>query len=117
MQNDSDLSHINKQIQRNNDNINEARHQAQNQRLMADQMREQENTNREAYYRQEVQRFENQARELEDTNEQLQNKKKETEQRISDLEDQRAQLEADYTSKLSQLDHELVQLRGSGMLL
>ena len=117
MQNDFDLSHINRQIQKNTADIEYARRQAQNQRMTADQKSRDGDHNGAMYYEQEANRFDREAGELEDANDQLQTAKERTERRIAELEAQRTHINADHTDRLAQIDHELTQLRGTGMML
>ena len=117
MQNDFDLSHINRQIQKNTADIVAARRQAQNQRAVADQHNREGDHSAAAYYEKEATRFDHEADQLENANDQLQAAQQRTEQRIADLERQRAQVSPDHASRLAQLDKELAQLRGSGMML
>jgi len=117
MQNDFDISHINRQIQKNNTDIDAARLQATNQRTMASQMSQEGNTGRAEYYQNEAQRFEQQAADLEKANQQLQDNKQQSEQKITELEKNRATLNDEFTAKLNEIDKELARIRGSGMML
>lgn len=117
MQNGYDLSHINKQLQGHKVDIEYARRQVNNQRMMADQMHRDGDLSRANYYEQEADRFERQATELEDEMDELQTAKERTEKRIAELVDQRGRVNAEHTDRLSQIDRELTQLRGSGMML
>lgn len=117
MQNNFDLSHINRQIQKNTADISYARRQVANQRIEADQKNRDGDRSAAMYHEQEATRFEHQAVALEDANEQLLTAKERIEQRIAELVSQRAHVNSDHTSRLAQIDHELAQLRGSGMML
>lgn len=113
----NDLSHITKQIQKNTASITEARRQAEKQRLLADQMIKEGNDGRISYYEQEATRFDQQAIDLEAEIDQLQTIKARVEKQIADLEAQRATISAEHTDRLAQIDHDIIQLRGSGMML
>ena len=112
-----DLSHIDKQIQKNTVDIEAARHQAENHRMMADQKREEGSDGSAQYYEEEALRFEAQATELEGQIEQLTAEKTRVETRINELEGQRQDAVRNHTEKLSQIDHELANLRGSSFML
>lgn len=111
-----DLSHISKQIQKNTAEIDEARRQATNQRLMADQ-KSRDSGSDASYYEQQALRYDQKANDLENEIEQLTTERERLEQRISELEAQREQVSREHTDRLSQIDNELTQLRGSGMML
>lgn len=117
MQNNFDLSHINRQIQKNIADIDYARRQVVNQRIEADQKNRDGDHSGGAYHEHEATRFEHQAAELEDVNDQLLTAKERIEQRIAELEGQRAHVDSGHASRLTQIDHELSQLRGTGMML
>lgn len=112
-----DLSHINKQIQKNTADITAARRQAQNLRMTADQHNREGDHPAATYYEQQADHFEHEAEQLEDTNDQLQTAKERAEKRIAELEAQRAHVDPQHTSRLNEIDRELSQLRGSGMML
>lgn len=113
----NDLAHITKQIQANTVNIEEARRQAQNQRMLANQHRGEEGVNAPDYYEQQAQQLEAKADGLQDQIEQLNIEKEHIEQRIHELEQQREQVNQEYDDRLTQIDKELTQLRGSGYML
>lgn len=113
----ADLSHISKQIHSDQARIDEARRQADNRRMMADQKRQEGSANSPDYYEQEALRFDQQANELEDEIEQLTTEKERAEQRIADLEAQKAQISQEHNTRIAQIDKELNDLRGSSLLL
>jgi len=111
-----DLSHISKQIQKNTAAIDEARRQAVTQRLMADQ-KSRDGGSDASYYEQQALHYDQKANDLENEIEQLNTERERVEQRISDLQSQRDQVARDHTDRLSQIDNELNQLRGSAFML
>ena len=117
MQSDIDLHHIDKQIQQDTADIDYARRQADNQRMMADQKYKENDPSGARYYEQEADRFENKADELQNQIDQLQTTKQRINVRIGELEAQRSQISRDHTARLAEIDHELSQLRGSGMMI
>jgi hypothetical protein len=117
MQNSSDLSHISRSIQQNTADAEKARQQAASQRIIADQKYQDDDSDGAAYYEKEALRFEQQADELESKNEQLQADQQRLEARLNELQAQREQLERDYADRLNHLENEIVQVRGSGLML
>lgn len=117
MQNPRDVSHIDKQIQKDRVNIDAARAQAENERRIADQRRGEGNDTGATYYEQEADRFEQQAADLEQEVEQLEVQKERVQKRITELEDLRASIDKEHSSRLAQIDQELNDLRGSSFML
>lgn len=113
----NDLSHIIKQIQKDTIDIDAARRQAQNQRLMANQRVQEGNPDGAPYYNQEAGRLEQHAIELETEIDQLTAQKEQVETQITALEAQRATVAKEHTDRIAQIDKELAQLRGSSMML
>ena len=113
----NDLSHIIKQIQKDTIDIDAARRQAQNQRLMANQRVQEGNPDGAPYYNQEAERLEQHAIELETEIDQLTAQKEQVETQITALEAQRAAVAKEHTDRIAQIDKELAQLRGSSMML
>ncbi len=113
----ADLSHISKQIQADQAKIDDARRQAVNQRMMADQRTQEGNPNDPAYYEREALRYDQKADELENEIEQLTTERERTEQRIAELEAQKAQISQEHDARIAQIDQELNDLRGSALLL
>lgn len=111
-----DLSHINKQIQKNTLDIEEARRQGTNQRRMADQ-KSRDGASDASYYEQEAIREDHKANQLQEEIEQLTTERDRIHHRISELETQREQLVREHESRLSHIDTELKQLQGSGFML
>ena len=115
MANNGDLSHITRQIQKDTIDAQEARREADNYRLNADQKREDGGST--AYYENEADRLEQRATEVEEEKEQLQAEKERVEKRIGELEEQRRQAVSEHDSRLNQIDTELANLRGSSFML
>ena len=113
----TDLSHINKQIQKDTADIDFARRQADNQRMMADQRRHEGNDPGAVYYEQEAERFDQQATDMENEMQDLAAEKERVEKRIAELEGQREDAVRNHTDQLSRIDNELAQLRGSSLML
>jgi len=113
----NDLSHINKQIQKYTADIDFARRQAVNQRMMADQKGREGSPDGGTYYEHEANRFEQQAEEMENEIDHLETEKERIERHIAELEAQRAHVDREHTDRLAQLDHEITQLRGSSFML
>jgi len=117
MVNDIDLSHIDKQIQDNQANAAEARKQANNQRVVADQKRRAGDVTNAGYYEQEAVRFDQKALAFENENNDLQASRQSTQAHITELEAERNQINTDNAARLTAIDQELTRLRGtSGML-
>lgn len=113
----NDLSHINKQIQQNQVKADDARRNAEAQRLIADQHRQGGESGAPDYYEQQARDLETHADELIAQNEQLQAERERVEARIAELEQQREAASREHTDRLNQIDQELTQLRGSGFML
>ena len=113
----TDLSHIDKQIKLNQVNINEARNQAVAQRTLAVQKQQGEDTGAPEYYEQQARHYDEKADQLAEENERLNDERQRTQQRITELEDEKARTEQEHAEKVRQIDSELTQLRGSGLLL
>lgn len=111
-----DVSHVQKQIQQNEAAIIEARHQADKQRMMADQRAIEGNPNDPAYYEREADRHEQQAAGLEVENQQLLVEKERLEKRIAELESQRETISNDHADRLNEIDRQLTELRGSSFM-
>ena len=112
-----DLNHIQRQIQNDQVNIDEAKRQAETQRLLADQMTGEGNDMRAAYYEQEALRFDKKVSELQDELAQLQTDKERTENRIAELEQKKSQLDSEHESQIIQITDELNRLKGSSLTL
>lgn len=112
--NNGDLTHINKQMQRDDVIATDARRQADTYRMNAEQNRARGQS--PDYYEQEAARLDDQASDAEDEKNKLQAEKEQIEKQINELQTQRTQAEQEYSSKLSQIDSELARLRGSGLL-
>jgi response regulator RpfG family c-di-GMP phosphodiesterase len=117
MQNDFDLSHIDRQIHQDTADVDFARRQANNQRMTADQKYRDGDTNGAMYYEKEADRFERKADELEAQIDQLQTNKKRLEQRVQELLEQRSHVDREHAERIAQIDRELAQARGNGMML
>lgn len=113
----NDLSHVTKQIQKDTADIDFARRQAENHRMMADQKREEGNDSAADYYEQESLRFDKQASDMEAEIEQLTTEQTRLETRIAELEGQRQEAVRNHTEKLNKIDSELANLRGSSFML
>jgi chromosome segregation ATPase len=114
--NNGDLSHIGKQMQKDDAAAADARKAADNYRMNADQKRQDGDNNSASYYEQEADRLEQQAIDAENEKMQLQNDKDRIEKRIAELESQRIQAQQQHSDQLSRIDSELAQLRGSGLI-
>ncbi|MGV9001450.1 MAG: hypothetical protein ACOH18_00630 [Candidatus Saccharimonadaceae bacterium] len=117
METGSDLSHVGKLIEKYTVDARFDREQAVIQRARADQKRRDGDSGTAEYFEQEANRFERQADEYENWVDQLQNRKKQLEQRLKELENQRAHVDSTHTDRIKQLDNEISQVRGSGMML
>lgn len=114
--NNEDLSHINKQIQKNVDDIEAKRRQADNYRMVSDQKHGTGSADGD-YYEKEADNLEEQADELETENEQLQVEKERREKRIAILEEQKASIGQESAERLRRIDQEIATLRGSELML
>lgn len=112
-----DLNHIQRQIQSHQVNIDEARRQANVQRQLSDQKRNDGDDNGASYYDLEAERFEQKANDLQDELDQLKADEERTQKRIDDLEGQKAQLTNEHTDRIKQITDELNRLRGSSLTL
>ncbi|MGH7218153.1 MAG: hypothetical protein ACREGE_01760 [Candidatus Microsaccharimonas sp.] len=114
MNNDSDLSHITKQIQKNMAEIKASRNQAQRQWNIANQKSGSDNA---GYYEKEATRSELRADELESEIDQLETAKARIEQRITELEAQRSKISSAHQEHIADIDRQITQLRGSVTML
>lgn len=112
-----DLNHVERQILNHQAAIDEARREAQTQRLTADQRRDDGAMNGPDYYEQEADRLEQHAIDLENELAQLRADKERFEKRIAQLEEQKAQLSTDSADQRARIDNELAKLRGSSLIL
>lgn len=110
--NDLDLSHINKQIQKNSVEIEAKRQQAQNYRMMSNQTPDNSD-----YYEKEADNLEDQAMELENELDQLQLEKERKESQLARLEEQKASVGQEHADRLARIEQEIIALRGSDMML
>jgi|GEM_PF-2047600 len=117
MQNDFDLSHINKQLRNDEANLSALRREIDNKRAMANQRYREENPNGARYYEDEANRLEQNADALEDTIKQLTAKKGQFEQRIAQLQQQRTRVDRSHQDHLAEIDREITRLSGNGMML
>lgn len=117
METGSDLSHISRLIEKYTVDAKYAHEQAVTQRTRAAQKHQDGDPGNAQYFDQEAIRFDRQANEYENQVDQLKNKKQQFEQRLKDLEDQRAHVDREHAERLSQLDKEIADVRGSGMML
>jgi hypothetical protein len=85
--------------------------------MTADQKNRDGDASGAQYYEQEATRAEQIADELEAQIDLLQTNKVRLETRVQELLDQRAQVDRDHTDRLAQIDKELSQARGNGMML
>lgn len=112
-----DLSHVNKQIQRDTADAEFARQKAKEQRDNADQKYRENNPDGARYHEQEADRFDRKGDELENEIDQLQSVKKRLELRLAELEDERARTDRTHADRLAQINKEIAEVRGSGMML
>jgi len=117
MFNDSDLSHITKQIQKDTAEVKALRHQAQHQRDIANQKHQGQDPHSADYYEKEADQLEQKADTLETEIDQLESTKVRVEKRIAELEAQRSQISSDHPEHIANIDRELAQLRGSIAML
>ena len=117
MQNDFDLSHITKQIQKDTAEIKALRNQAQHQRDIANQKYQEEDARSGDHYEAEADRLDSRADELETNIAQLQANKERLEARIAELELKRDAIDKEHSDRLAQLNNDIVKLRGNGMML
>ncbi|HWT39728.1 MAG TPA: hypothetical protein VN081_00390 [Dongiaceae bacterium] len=112
-----DLSHIQRQITGHEATIAEVRREEQVQRQYADQKRSEGNNSAAEYYEQQAGKLEAHAAELEGELDQLRIDKQRVEQRISQLEAQKAALSRDHEAELIRISDELNRPRGSSLML
>lgn len=115
--NNVDLSHINKQIQKNETEIEAKRRQADSFRQVSDQKHGDGDNGGGDYYEREADNLEEQAAELEKEIEQLKLDKERKEKRIAILEEQKASIGQESTERLARIEKELSTLRGSDFML
>ena len=120
MQNDIDLSHVTKLIQKNLVQIAELRKEADEMRQCATRRDQEGNHDGRRYYDQQEANLETQANNLTNENTRLTQLKNNLETRIMALEHQRvvvASTQPSQPEQLAHIDQELAQLRGSNAML
>jgi TolA-binding protein len=117
MNNDSDLSHISKQIQKETAEIQSLRKQAEHQRVLTNRSLQGTATGSPQYFEKEALRLDKKAHDLENQMDQLESAKAQIEKRIAELEAQRAQIDSEHQKHLADIDAQITQLRGSAAML
>lgn len=112
-----DLSHVNKQIQKDTADAQYARQKAQEHRDRANQMHGDNDTNGAQYHEQEASRFDHKGDELENEVDQLNSIKRNLEARLAELQSERARVDRTHTDRIAQIDDEIMKVRGSDMML
>jgi len=112
-----DLTHIQRQIQKNKLDAADFRKQAQAERVRAQQKRDQGEDTGAIYHDQSAEQLEDKSEQLEREAEELTSEKSNQEARLSMLQKQRDDLENKHNSDLKALDREIEQVRGSQLSL
>lgn len=111
-----DIRHINKQIQKDQVNAEEARRRAQNERIRAQQLSSADADGRSAFHDAAAIKLEQDADELEDEALKLQQERERLEQQVADLEQERSRLIQEHDQKIGQINKDIARLRGENLM-
>lgn len=111
--NDPDIKHLDRHLRKNQEDAAAARKQAEMERDRAQQFIQSGNDGQAQSHTREAEKLENRAMELENEMPSLEAAKSTMEKRINDLQQQRDQLTRESTDRITAIDKELAQLKGS----